>query len=773
MHDFYRIGLAALDHFELPVVRLDRNGLLVYMNHAARRLVGVGPDAGVDLAMLFRDPAQLQAVKRQLARRMSGEASAYEASFQRPGDRDGDPPVPLRIYAFPEVDDTGEVTGSLAMLRDLREERACSAIHQAIETVSDNNALLDLLAVEVARLIAHDELRITTVNAGRTHLRRLYSSDAQANARYRFRWWPMPPLIRQTLDDYSPCVIRMDELFAQAGYDELLEQDPDLRTYRDSGIRESQVLPILHDNRIVAFVALDARSDRRFDAGTVAQLGRLPVAAAVMAAVHREETAQHVAILELIRRMSTMAFDVRGAADEMVRCLAHEFGWDHASVFQVEDDPAAVRLVCQADGGLGLLPEQATLDAACVAAMAAASASAAPIVHSTARPHSPFAGTPGFDAGGSQLILPIRGRETRWVLNIESTLRNAFSQEEIALLEGVAQKAGEVMYRSSLFELQRAVLGAINDGVIETGRDGTLRWCNHAARQMLQIDLVDGPVRMADLVVGRDAIETIDGADTFSRREFSLRARTGALVPVLMSCSTLPKPLSGKVYVASDYTYQRELQRQGAMKEVFRHAAMEGRIPLSLAATWLGELDPSDSDLRATMDKVLNQLARADLPLERLLRLFSSSPEAERGMQSDVVRAIELTLREFPSNTNAAIERSTSCDTLSVAADFNQVQFCIESMLAFGLRTRPQSRKLHLSAACENGRAVVRVHGEWLPASGIEPETGTLERWRRKALYDLTLGKSVLHDVATRAGGAFRADFRSSLSMALELPLHQ
>lgn len=773
MHDFYRIGLAALDHFELPVVRLDRNGLLVYLNHAARRLVGVGPDAGVDLTMLFRDAAQLQAVKHQLARRMSGEASAYEASFQRPGDRDGAQPIPIRIYAFPEIDDAGDVTGSLAMLRDLREERACSAIHQAIETVSDNNALLDLLAVEIGRLIPHDELRVTTVNAGRTHLRRLYSSDAQANERYRFRWWPMPPLIRQTLDDYSPCVIRMDELFAQAGYDELLAHDPDLRAYRDSGIRETQVLPILHEGRIVAFVALDARSDRRFDAGTVAQLGRLPVAAAVMAAMHREETARHVATLDLIRRMSTMAIDVHGAANEMVGSLADVFGWDHASVFQVEDDPADVHLVCQANGGLGLLPEGAALDAACVTALAAANSGAVPIVYHATRQHSPFAGTPGFDAGGSQLILPIRGRETHWVLNIESTLRNAFSQEEIAQLADVAQKAGEVMYRSSLYELQRAVLGAINDGVIETRRDGTLRWCNHAARQMLQIDLIDARIRMADLVVGRDAIETIDGADTFSRREFSLRSTTGAQVPVLMSCSTLPKPLSGKVYVASDYTYQRELQRQGAMKEVFRHAAMEGRIPLSLAATWLGELDPSDGDLRATMDKVLNQLARADLPLERLLRLFSSSPEAERSMQSDVVRAIDLTLREFPSTMHDAIERSSSCGALSVAADFNQVQFCIESMLAFGLRTRPQSRKLQLSTACENGRAVVRVYGEWHPATGIEPESGKLERWRRKALYDLTLGKSVLHDVATRAGGAFRADFRNSLSMALELPLYQ
>jgi PAS domain-containing protein len=770
VEDFYRIDLAALDNFDLPVARFDRAGLLTYLNRAGERLLDAPVDGQVSLRTLFRNQDEYDKVVHQMALRVGGEASAYQTSFHRPGSAGDAPAIPVRVYAFPDTGSDGEVAGSLALLRDLREEHACRAIHHAIETIQDNRALFDIIAAEVAWLIPYDEFRITTVSEGRTHLRMLYSSHAQAGEKYPYRWWTMPAFIRETLKDYDMGVLDIEAMFATPAYQALLETDPHVLNYRAWRVMESQILPIHHNNQVVAFVALDSLTKGRFDDATVAMLGALPIADAVMAAMNREERTLRMATLDLIHTMSAMADNVHQAAGELVTRLARDFGWDHVAIFQIEGDPASVLLLRQASSARQYLQEGVCLDHT-GAELATLAHNPVTMCHQDSRVHSPFAGADGFDPHGSQLIVPIRGRHTLWALNIECSMEQAFSTEEISLLEQIAHEAGQVLQRSALFELQRAVLEAIDNAVIETGADGMIRWCNAAARQMLHIDPGQERVPLSRLLPPGESAAAIEAAVSFSRRELTLQALHGAAIPVLLSCSTLPQHLGGKVYVASDYTYQRELRRQGALKEVFRHAAMEGRIPLSLAATWLEQCRPADTTTCATIDKVLGQLARADLPLERLLRLFSSPPESNLGMHADVSRAIAQTLREFPDNQSDAIEPTISTDALMVAADFNHVQFCIESMLSFGLRTKPQSRKLQLSTASEDGKAVIRVEGDWALDSGIDPETGELERWRRKALYDLTLGEAVLQHVALRSGGRFRTDFSERLTMSLELPL--
>lgn len=773
MEDCFRIHLAALSNFDQPVARFDRDGVLTYLNHAGERLLGTPVTGEITLRGLFRDPDHYEEVVRQLSLRLRGEASDYEASFHRPHAQDGEPPIPVRIYAFPETNEAGEIAGSLALMRDLREERACQNIHHANETVNDNQALFQMLAAEIAKLIPYDEMRITTVNEGRTHLRMLYSSDLQATMKYPYRWWPMPAFIRATLQDYVSGIIDVDAMFASPAFQELLETDPHVMNYRAAGVKETQIFPIHQNSQVVAFVALDSLKKGGFDQETVDLLGRLPITEAVLAAMNREERVLRMTTLNLIHHMSTIAENVHQAAEELVTRLARVFGWDHVSVFQIEDDPPCVRLERQSSSVREYLPNGSTVDIAGPGVQLAGLLRVPEtIVHLKTRAHSPFSGCKDFNTHGSQLIVPIRGRHTLWALNIECSLEEAFSNEEIAVLQQVADEAGEVLHRSSLYELQRAVLGAINDAVIETSRDGAIRWCNNAARQMLDIDPLHQRLTLAQLLPSADAAVAagLAEADHFARRELTLQSASGASIPVLMSCSTLPKHLGGKVYVASDYTYQRELRRQGALKEVFRHAAMEGRIPLSLASTWLEQIKPQDQATRSTIDKVLRQMARADLPLERLLRLFSSPPEASAGMSADLNRAVAVTLAEFPENQAASIDVRPGA-ALIVSADFNHLQFCIESMLAFGLRTRPQNRTLHLSTGDDGHKAIVRVEGDWQLDSGIEPEVGSLERWRRKVLFDLTLGEAVLQHMAQRFGGKFRVDVKQHLALALELPL--
>lgn len=771
MKDFYSIQLTALNHFDLPVARFDRDGVLTYLNAAAEKLLATRADRHVDFGMLFPDQAQYDKVRAEMDLRLKGESSAYITSFHRPFGVPGEDPIPVSVYAFPESDCEGQVTGSLALIRDLREERASAAIHRAIETCTENDALLAALAEQVRKLIPFDEFRITTVSKGRMHLRTLYSSDANAPDKYPYRWWPMPPFIQQTLRDYTAGVLNMDELFSRPGYTQMLEDDPNVRRYRASGVREVQNLPITHGNDIVAFVALDAMREGRFNDDTVALLGRLPVAEVVTTAIHREERHHQRFVFDLIRHLGTLAVNAHRVAEEMVACLVRGFGWEHVSIFQVEDAPASIRLVCQANRADQALP--AGFETPCDApdsALAWVARTGQRLNVPDSRQRGPFAATPGFIPKGSQLVVPIPGHAT-WALNVESKLANAFSTEEIELLELLAHEAASVLHRSALFELQSAVLGAINDAVIETARDGQVRWYNAAAAHMFKLAPHAQHLHMADLLQDRSNWKALAETPAFSRREVDLRASNGHVLPVLLSSSTLPEHLGGRVYVASDFTFQHELRRQGALKEVFRHAAMEGRVPLSLAATWLEQSATEHPELRPAIDKVLSQLGRADLPLERLLRLFSGTVERDQARYADLGRAVQLTLDGLPASMLAAIDADRTPETLPVTADFNDLQFCAESMLAFGLRTRPQSKTLQVSTSVVGASAVLRVTGDWKPETGIGDDPGGKERWRRKALYDLTLGERVLCNVAQRAGGKFHADLGKGFKLVMELPL--
>lgn len=98
VEDFYRIHLTALDNFDLPVVRFDRDGLMTYLNRAGERLLGAPANGHITLHTLFRDAGHYHEAVRQLSQRLRGEASAYDASFHRPYDSDDKPAIPVRIF---------------------------------------------------------------------------------------------------------------------------------------------------------------------------------------------------------------------------------------------------------------------------------------------------------------------------------------------------------------------------------------------------------------------------------------------------------------------------------------------------------------------------------------------------------------------------------------------------------------------------------------------------------------------------------------------------
>lgn len=778
MNDFCQVDVSALSDFDLVVARFDRQGVLRYLNLAGQDLLGTEGAGEVSLADLFPDAAERDRMLLRLGERLQRKADVYRTVFQPLGTRAGDPPIPVSVYAMPEANTDGEIIGSFALVRDLREEHARSAIHRAIETATTVQGLFEGVSAALRPLLAFDDFRVTSISKSRQHLRTMYSMDAAAARQYRHRWWPMPPFILATFEDEIPQVIESSTLLADPNYAALLERDEATRTYFSSGVVQILSLPVVAGNRIVAFVGLESRRDGAFDSRSLALVQRLPLTDAVTAALHLEERDRQQTVFELIRQMNQQSSDVRSLALAVVQKLADCFGWEHVSIFKNDERRDQVRLVCQSTRpGFELdpkfaLPRRRPSPGGSEPNGAIASAAlSGQIVNvsdtGTARSTDYVRGVKDIS---SELAIPVPGEPVRWILNVESKMTNAFAAEEIELLELLAAEAGSVLQRSALFEMQTAVLRTINDAVLETDLDGRIRWCNAAAERLLgggEVELTG--LSVTDLIDDADLGAALATTSSFTHRQTVLRSSTGRRLPALLSGSTLPEHLDGRAYVLSDLSFQEELQRLGELKEVFRHAAMEGRVPLALAATWLeqcGHLLPE-----GMAAKILRQLGRADLPLERLMRLSAADDSRPSDCTADLRRAVEVTLAELPDTLREAVDVDMAGESLRVNCGFDDLQFCVESLLTFALRTRPQSRQLRVAASRSTDCAVLSILGAWAPDLLSEREPGPSERWRRKSLRDLTMGESVVDGIVRGAGGRYHSRLEGQLALEITLPL--
>lgn len=779
MSKYYKIELTALDGFEMAVVRFNHDGVMTYANQAAKDMLGVSSLVYVDIAMLFPDEQAHRTVIEQMNVRLQGQSSAYVTTFRRPADGPDALPVPISIYAFPDSDGHGNVLGSVVLVRDLRQERARISLHDEIESSIDNAQLFAGVTRQLRTLLEFDELRITLISRGRKHLRRLYSSDPAAAEKYRLRWWPIPAFFEQALDDSVAHLLDVAQMREDPLYARMLREDAVTRAFFDSGVRQIVSLPVFDDNRVVGFIGIDSHVAARYGPETLAMLERLPLGTAVLAAMHREERIGQRAVFELMRGLSANATDVRRVADELVNRLVENFGWEHVSIFQSSENGDRLQLICQANSAgqpletclvLPRSPEAHALAGNDQNALARAIKTQSIVNVADTRAQGPFGGVAGFDAHGSGLAVPVIGERTQWVLNVESPLSNAFAVEEIELLSFLAVEAGAILYRSALFELQRAVLYAINDAVIETDNDGRIRWSNRAAKKMLGLDAVSSSGMQIRTLIDEACLrDDLAHANDFYHRELVLCALNGDKIPVLLSSSLLPAHLSGRVYVASDFTFQKEVQRLSELKEVFRHAALEGRVPLALAVAWLQQSRELIGEQSA--DKILRQLGRADLPLERLLRLFSSDETHLPTVAVELGRTLDLTLASLPPSLQDALQVQQGFGPMPVLMEFSDLQFCLESLIAFGLRTRPQASRLAVSATRGEGSVQFRVAGDWQPDFQSEREPGPSELWRRKSLRDLTLGDAVIERLVRQAGGAYRRQLSADFFLEIALPL--
>jgi PAS domain S-box-containing protein len=212
----FLIGLKREQLEGLPwaITKVNRQGVFTYGNRAMCELVGGADIEGKTLADVFRG-TDLAVVREHFESRFSRRAAdEYEVGAVRLSDGVR---IPVRCTAVPDVNDRGEVVGTIAIVRDLLGEDVSGAVHHAAETLRDSRQILQAVARECERIVPFDIFGVTRYSEDEEHSRILYLyPEAQLDVRWRSVRW-------REMSDYDKKIKELKQPINVTDFEELFE----------------------------------------------------------------------------------------------------------------------------------------------------------------------------------------------------------------------------------------------------------------------------------------------------------------------------------------------------------------------------------------------------------------------------------------------------------------------------------------------------------------------------------------------------------------------
>ena len=769
-------GTLVFDQLPLPVVKINRELDFTYANPAALEWLG-----GDLLEKNLRDlvPEELWGeMEEQLAKRQRGEGGFYDTQFTRP---DGQH-VPVKIAGIPLVDNQGQHTGSVGILRDMLFDEVSETIHLAIGETRDGPSLLDRVATAVRRVVPFEYFGVSRYSADLHHSMSFhnYIVDDVRVAR-DVRWWRIPDPFRREL---HRCRVERD--FAE------LMARPELATFRNHPTIEKFVarayksylrLPVCVGGRVVAAVMLFHRQPDLYSHKTVETLRKLPLEQSVQMALHHHEVDEQVFRRRLLRQLLT-CLQPQELADSLVTELAEHYAWSHVAVFRVDVVAQEFRLVAQhSPSGIQLGADyRQPLDQGVLGCVL--KTGRAINIRDTQNPdEAGFTPCVIYDRFRSELCMPIvwdNSRRVRMLLNVEDEKEGAFSDDELHRLAEIVEEIQPAILRLARQFVLASAFESSPDAILVVDALGNIREANPAAVQLLKYPtaaaLLQQPFKL--LFASEAEAARLASSRPIDDRATRLLAHDGSQLETLVKCTILPEIIGAGQYVTiRDLAPIRHLQQLEAIGQFYYELAAQTATPLSLVKMWLTRLHAAVGESREQYDlaqKALLQLKQVEITHDRM-QLYDE--EQARRIPTDrtpldLLVELRLLLQEFPRADSIRIELiGPPSPPVTVNADRAQVAFMFKTILAYLLRHLPPGDEAKIQVRLRvNGRVQVGIAGI-APANGAAlDEQDPVARAR----FQLALGEPLLRMFAANSGATyhgreyvdqqiiFRLDFESA-----------
>jgi len=699
------------------VIEVDRDGIVTYANPHARSLVGVPSFDGLNLRVFYEDQ-DLASV--QLANRRAGLIGNYRARIIRQTDKVH---LPVKVTAIPLTDSDGEVVGAFALFRVPIEEEI-NRIHQEVD---EPDSVLYRVMKELRRVVPFDMVTATRFSADLRHSQPFfmcrYSGDEDHATWRRKQWDAIPSELNSVVADTSTVI--MPDLAERLADPALgsLGQTPVVQALIAAGVQCCIRRPILRNNKLFASVTFYSAKANGLTEDDRERIGELPIAASVLQAIDHSDRKREQEQHRLLREIAFCP-SVEAVYLTLLRRLCEMFAWPHAAVYRVDHALKRIKLVASCDAphapvtaGLdheqpidqGILGRVVRLKQPALIPDIAADVDFVPnALHHDEKPRM-----------RSQLSVPL-GLEgdgkVRWIIDVQDSRLDAFSEEELRWFCDTAKQVGGFMQRLSTLHFLSECLDHTSEPIVVVDAHGDIKRANPAAAELFRVGSeknirgpVDGLFRSSD-----EAAKALTAPDGFLG-EFALR-RPGQedFVAAGVSRKGLPGDIGGAIYVFKDMSAIRRRLELELLERAAYEIALETRTPLMYAISELERAARGGTGMPAAgLEAVLKYLYRTQHAYAKLAMFnaeVQSMPE-DRGI-IDLAAEVRALYRWLPPETATLVHVELDPSRPArVRGDCFQLVFVIETVLMFFLRTAPEEVPVVVTVTTHDDRVLVQFDG--------------------------------------------------------------
>jgi PAS domain S-box-containing protein len=754
----------AVDMVPLGIVKIDHEGRFTYANRTMLQIAGLEDWRGRTLADVFRGK-NLETVRDQLKSRFERQsANEYTVDLTHVTGKE----IPLSITAFPETNERDDVVGALALVRDLTVERAQQQMYKLVEQESENDKLLDAIANTLRPLIPFDRLQVIRFNKERSHLRTIYPRLLEAGASARtHRWWQIPDPVKYLLKNTAPLIINDLPVWYRNPERRFMLGNPAVRQFLAEGFVATMSLPVGQNNEQVASIVLSRKQGSPFTDQEREIADALPLTEAVSVALRNETEGNLTFLLELMKDISSAYGSVRTVAQSIVEKISEHYGWDYVSIYQVYEKrgkAGEIHLIAQKARRPELLSNRESFHLT--------EGIVGYVFHEKKgvnigdlwndKKFKPIAIRHRNVITKSQVCVPV-GPDSRWLLNVEDKLTNAFAREEMRDLEAIAAGLSALLKRTLEFHYRSAIFSRANDAILLVDERGMILEVNAATETLLRIpksQIENQPVEEF-FVDAEDAKALMIGA-SFENDE--VRMRVGTLdgsqrdeVKVLLSVALLPEETGGKIFVASDMTQVQRVAQLELAQDLYKEVTGQVKTPMSLGLSWLrrhadrNELGPDD-----VTRKVIQQLQKAELTLDRLMLTEPGGANEVRHEVpisiDDLVEGIKL---DMPAADREAVVIDGGAEGAYVRGDAYELRYCLQTVLSYLLRNAAEVDRIVLNVRRAGNEVELVARGR-AGARGVAADLDAACR-SGQVRAEMSLGSETLARLARRNRGQYTA----------------
>jgi PAS domain-containing protein len=728
--------LRCFDNARFGVIKINLEGNVEYANKWAVRLLGLEPNAGVNMGELLADEASVQTFAKEVESRRQGLSGEYTLKLKTRHGKGKD--IRVQVLGTPVIGLDGKVRSTIGIFFNLEFDDVIAELRGLGEAATDANTLFSRLTEALARIFSFDALVISLFEEDGRYSRvffRSYSEHESDPDPARMTWerpwirlteaqrtWMLTAPIQHRIIGDFPAFLE-DPLWAP------LRAEPATLHFLNLRIMSIMGLLVREAGNVVASLSLLSKQRDFYNMSDLLELDSLPLDKCILAVLHnirRHEMEFHFNLLRQLLALPT----VRDMSEHLVKAIGTEYKLSHVSLSRVNWSAKRIQLHAQWVGSSGrALPEgyEQPIEQG-IAGAVAREGKALYIQDVASEPRYVAGALDSAAPTGAQFCWPVFSGESdkrvAWVFNIEDVNVDSLSPREQRSLATLAVEVGGLLQRMNDLAFLKATFASTSDPVVVIDNNGGIKKINPAAGALFD---VPPPHRLPGNIA--DYFDDKRAAGHFLHNEAAeaeLVLRIGATeVPVLISSCSLPEGLGGRVLLIKDMRPVRRMEELKYLGQVSQEVSIQAQTPLALVSTWVHRLNKSLSQRAARhdgsdaeQDNLLDLTTRIGVQLKRIQRALSQlSLYDQPGAFSAGSRIpispqceVEGLLARLPPADRERIAYVPDGD-MEINGDPIHFAFVLETSIAFLLRHLPDGEQVTIRLTHDDSSGCVECCG--------------------------------------------------------------